>query len=65
MNEWTPVALCNMITDAKPMAISRFITVTNLTVVTRKLVVGFTTVKLSMRPCVSSQWWEAERPAGC
>lgn len=33
MNEWTPVDLCGMFTDAKPLAISRFIAVTNLIVV--------------------------------
>lgn len=34
MNEWTPVDLFNMVTDARPMAISRFFAVTNQIVVT-------------------------------
>lgn len=44
------------------MAISRFIEVTSLIVVTRKLVVTFTTVKLPMRSCVNSQSRQAKRP---
>ena len=35
MNERTPVDLCNMIADARPMEVSRFIAVTGLVVVVR------------------------------
>ena len=65
MNERTPVDLCGMIEDARPMAIGGFIAATGLVVVFRKLVVTFTTVKLSIRSCTSSQWLQAERPVDC